>query len=325
MSRKVYEHSVYWETIKALERKTLTAFSSSEIDRCWRLMCARDERHRVEARLHQRQITSEGVYTEHGRVLAARQRKTFAADPEKGRYLKKCDIIEEDAAQIVYYFQTLYDKGEELVSRLNPVYRKLRQIQRSKYYEAEMRRRHELAADRRKQSRPSTTNAQPTPKLVRDAWNRRKESKEQMIRLGSILLDLDCYMERSYKVDEHGVILSRTGGIHEWLRCHLPDLEPHYKVLMSYKAMAKKLRQAAALRDPHPTERLLDEKSPRSIVREILTAPQTSFLSILKILDRHLSPDKVMVDLIRTSSHELRPTKPKRTIQRRTPQRRRKK
>ncbi len=324
MSRKVYEHSVYWETIKSLERKTLTVFSPAEVDRCWRLMCARDKRHRVEAWLHQRKITSEGVYTEHGRVLARQQRKTFAEDPEKGRYLKKCDIMEEDAAQMVYYFQTLYDKGEELVSRLNPVYRKLRQIQRSKYYEAEMRRRRELAAERRKQSRPSTTNAKPTPKLVREAWNRRKESKAQMIRLGSILLDLDCYMERSYKVDEHGVILCRTGGIHEWLRRHLPDLEPHYKSLMSYKAMAKKLRQAAALRDPHPTERLLIEKSPRPIVKEILAAPQTSFLSIQKILDRHLSPEKVMNDLIRASSPELRQAKPSRTAPRRTPKRRRK-
>ncbi len=322
MSRKVYEHSVYWETIKALERKTLTAFSPAEVDRCWRLMCARDERHRVEARLHQRKITSEGVYTEHGRIFAAQQRKTFAEDPEKGRYLKKCDIMEEDAAQMVYYFHTLYDNGEELVARLNPVYRKLRQIQRSKYYEAETYRRRELAAERRKQSRPSTTNAKPTPKLVREAWNRRKESKAQMIRLGSILIDLDCYMERSYKVDEHGVILSRTGGIHEWLRRHLPDLEPHYKLLMSYKAMAKKLRQAAALRDPYPTERLLAETSPRPIVQKILAAPQTSFLSIVKILDRHLSPDKVMDDLIRASSPESRQGKSSQTDRHRTPHRR---
>ncbi len=324
MGRKVYEHSVYWETIKALERKTLTAFSPAEVDRCWRLMCARDKRHRVEAWLHQRMITSEGVYTEHGRIFERQYRKTFAEDPEKGRYLKKCDIMEEDAAQMVHYFHTLYNKGKELVARLNPVYRKLRQIQRSKYYEAEMRRRRELAADRRKQSRPSTTNAKPTPKLVRDAWNRRKESKAEMIRLGSILLDLDCYMERSYKVDEHGVILSRTGGIHEWLRRHLPDLEPHYKLLMSYKAMAKKLRQAAALRDPHPTEQLLAEKSPRPIMKEILAAPQTSFLSIQKILDLHLSPEKVMNDLIRASSPELRQAKPSRTAPRRTPKRRRK-
>ncbi len=324
MSRKTYEHSVYWETIKSLERKELTAFSPSEVDRFWRLMCARDERHRVEARLHQRKITSEGVYTEHGRIFERQYRKTFAEDPEKGRYLKKCDIMEEDTAQMVYYFHTLYDNGEELVARLNPVYRKLRQIQRSKYYEAEMRRRRELAADRRKQARPSTTNAKPTPKLVREAWNRRKESKAQMIRLGSILIDLDCYMERSYKVDEHGVILSRTGGIHEWLRRHLPDLQPHYKLLMSYKAMAKKLRQAAALRDPYPTERLLAEKSPRPIVKEILAAPQTSFLSILEILDRHLSPNKVMDDLLGASLPASRPLKPSWVVQRRKPKRRRK-
>ncbi len=302
MSRKTYAHSVYWETIKALERKELTAFSPAEIDRCWRLMCVCDERHRVEEKLHQRKITSEGVYTEHGRIFARQQRKTFAEDPDKGRYLKKWDIMEEDAAQMVYYFQTLCDKGEELVSRLNPIYRKLRQIQRSKYYEAETRRRRALAAERRKQDRKQTLNDMPTVAQIREAWNRRKESKERIVLLGSILLDLDCYLARSFKIDEHGVILERRGGIHEWIRRNLPELESHYKSLMSYKALAKKLRQAADLRDPYPVERLLRKEKPRSIVREIQALPNTSFLSMMNLLNRRLSPDRVMADLLDSDS-----------------------
>ncbi len=212
--------------------------------------------------------------------------------------MKKCDIMEEDAAQMVYYFQTLYDKGEELVVRLNPVYRKLRQIQRSKYYEAETRRRRELAAERRKQDRKETLNDMPTAAQIREAWNRRKESKERIILLGSLLLDLDCYLARSFTIDEHGVVLGRKGGIHEWIRRNLPKLDPHYKSLMSYKAMAKKLRQAAELRDPFPVERLLKEKPLRPVMKEIFALPKASFHSMITLLDCRLSPDKVMDDLL---------------------------
>ncbi len=298
MSRKVYEHSVYWDTIKSLERKELAAFAPSEVDRCWRLICARDFRRNIETELHQRKITSEGVYTEHGRIFAAQQRKTFAENPDKGRYLKKCDIMEEDAAQMVYYFQTLCDDVKERVARLNPVYRKLRQIQRSKYYEAETRRRRELAAERRKQDRKQTLNDMPTVAQIREAWNRRKESKERIILLGSLLLDLDCYLARSFCIDEHGVVLGRRGGIHEWIRRNLPDLEPHYKSLMSYKALAKKLRQAAELRDPFPVDRLLKENPLRPVMKEIESLPKANFLSLMVFLDRRLSPEKVMDDLL---------------------------
>ncbi len=211
-------------------------------------------------------------------------------------------MMEEDAAQMVYYFQTLYDKGEELASCLNPVYRKLRQIQRSKYYEAETRRRRELAAARRKQDRKQTLNDMPTVAQIREAWNRRKESKERIILLGSLLLDLDCYLARSFKIDDHGVILERRGGIHEWIRRNLPDLEPHYKSLMSYKALAKKLRQAAALRDPFPVDRLLKENPLRPVMQKIEALPKTSFHSMMMLLDRQLSPDKVMDDLLGKSA-----------------------
>ncbi len=253
--RKVYEHTAYWKAKKALETNALLAFSQKEVEKCWKLICARDER-------------------------------------------RKHDIAQQEAAQMVHYFQTLYDKGDKLSSLLNPVYRHLRKIQRSSYYEAETRRRRELAVKRRKQGRHTTLNSEPTPSQILEAWNRRKESKERMIHLGSLLLDLECYVDRSFRFDEKGNIIARAGGVRGWINYNLPELEPHYKSLMSYKAMARKLRQAASLPEPYPTERLITEVPAHDIVQEILSGPKVTFASILRVLDKHLSPKKVMESIL---------------------------
>ncbi len=142
--------------------------------------------------------------------------------------------------------------------RKEQIQAQLRRIQRPIYYAREKRRRQELAIERRKIRRRSTTAPMPTPSDVRAAWAARKESKARMILLGGMLQDLECYVDRRLFFDDAGNIVRRAGGIRGWLRENLPELAPHYKTLMRYKAMAIKLRQATGLHDPTPTSALLE-------------------------------------------------------------------
>ncbi len=142
--------------------------------------------------------------------------------------------------------------------RKEQIQAQLRRIQRPIYYAREKRRRQELAIERRKIRRRTTLAPMPTPSDIRVAWAARKESKERMILLGGMLQDLECYVDRRLFFDDAGNIVRRAGGIRGWLRENLPDLAPHYKTLMRYKAMATKLRQATGLYDPTPTSALLE-------------------------------------------------------------------
>ncbi len=145
--------------------------------------------------------------------------------------------------------------------RKEQIQMQLRRIQRPIYYAREKRRRQELAIERRKIRRRATTAPMPTPADIRAAWEARKESKERMILLGGMLHDLECYVDRRLFFDDAGNIVRRAGGIRGWLRENLPDLAPHYKTLMRYKAMAIKLRQATGVYDPVPTSALLEAGS----------------------------------------------------------------
>ena len=137
--------------------------------------------------------------------------------------------------------------------------RDLRAVRRPFYYARETARRRALAAERRKITRRTTLAPEPTPAAVLAAWGRRKDSKEDMIRLGGMLHDLECYVDNALRFDANGDVVGRNGGIRGWLKENLPELFPKYKTLMRYKAMAIRLRQATGTKDPTPTSALLGD------------------------------------------------------------------
>ncbi len=173
--------------------------------------------------------------------------------------------------------------------------RDLRIVRRPFYYARETARRRQLAAERRKVTRRTTTAPMPTPEALLDAWNRRKESKERMILLGGMLQDLECYVDNALRFDGNGTVVGRNRGIRGWLREHLPELSPKYKTLMRYKAMAIKLRQATGTQDPTPTSALLNE--PRhQVVRELLEDFRTTFSFMEECVKRWVDPRQVFVE-----------------------------
>ena len=125
------------------------------------------------------------------------------------------------------------------------------------YYEAENARRRALAEERRKVRVRRTNSACPTAAQIMAAWERVGESHEATLRFGSLLEDLECYVDNSLRFNEDGDIVGRNQGIKGWLHDNAPILYDRYTTVMRYKAMAKKLRQIAEIKDPLPASVVL--------------------------------------------------------------------
>ena len=134
----------------------------------------------------------------------------------------------------------------------------LRKVQRPKYYPQERMRRQALARERRRLRRRTTLNAAPTANELLAQWAKVKRSPEEMIRFGSMLCDLEAYVDNTLLRNENGEIVGRNPGIRGWLNTNCQPLAVHYKTVMGYKAMAEKFRQAVGLTDPYPATLALD-------------------------------------------------------------------
>ena len=139
----------------------------------------------------------------------------------------------------------------------------VRRLRRPTYYGAERARRLALAAERRRIRRRRTTSPCPTPEELRAAFARARCSAADMIRFGSMLEDLECYVDNSVVWSEtEGRIVGRHGGIRQWLRENAPDLYERYKTVMKYKALARRFRQAVGVADPVPASAVLPPQLP---------------------------------------------------------------
>ena len=134
----------------------------------------------------------------------------------------------------------------------------IRHLRRPTYYETERERRIALAEERRRIRRRTTTSPCPTADMLRAAFAQARASTANMIRFGSMLEDLECYVDNSVVWDaEKGKIVGRRGGIRQWLRENAEELSERYKTVMKYKALAKRFRQAVGVSDPVPASAVL--------------------------------------------------------------------
>jgi hypothetical protein len=134
---------------------------------------------------------------------------------------------------------------------------------RPKYYEKENIRRRELARERRRILSRTTISDCPSKEAILDAFMHRKDSKEAAIHLGSLIHDLECYVDNELRFDR-GKIIGRNAGIKGWLGENIPLLLQKYSTIMRYKAMAKKLKQLVELDDPMPAEVVLINETSQS-------------------------------------------------------------
>ena len=117
---------------------------------------------------------------------------------------------------------------------------------------------------------PSRESSKPPLSLdeLREAYRRRNESCEAMIRLGSMLEDIEAAHGVGYKFekfDDSGTADSFfidydtpwQTGIRGFLK-DAPDLLAAYKTLMRYKKLSANFRNAIGLHDPNPASLVFD-------------------------------------------------------------------
>ena len=128
----------------------------------------------------------------------------------------------------------------------------LRKARRPGYYEQEKARRQALAHERRSTRRRTTLNPIPTPEALLAQFGRIRRNPREMLVFGSMLEDLEAYVDNSLVRDPDGTIVGRNGGIKQWLRENCAELGKRYHTVMRYKALAKRFKQVIDLEDPVP-------------------------------------------------------------------------
>jgi hypothetical protein len=128
----------------------------------------------------------------------------------------------------------------------------LRKARRPGYYAHEKTRRQALAHERRSTRKRTTLNPIPTPEALLAQFGRIRRNPREMLIFGSMLEDLEAYVDNSLVRDPDGTIVGRNGGIKQWLRENCAELGKRYHTVMRYKALAKRFKQAIDLEDPVP-------------------------------------------------------------------------
>lgn len=161
---------------------------------------------------------------------------------------------------------------------------------------------------------PSRTSVKPPPSLdaLRDAYQRRNESCESMIRLGSMLEDIEAAHGVGYKFekfDDSGTADSFfidydtpwQTGIRGFLK-DAPDLLAAYKTLMRYKKLSTDFRKAIGLQDPSPASLVFDGTDEvwlaplRGCAHKLLDGCGRSFNALSKRIRKPLHTDGVDYD-----------------------------
>lgn len=163
---------------------------------------------------------------------------------------------------------------KELTRRID---RARHEIVRPHYYVKEKARRQALAEERRRIRMRMTLNRCPTRDEILDAWVKVKESNEALLRFGSLMEDLECYVDNSLRRTEDGIIVGRRPGIKGWLQMEIPALYLKYTTVMACKAAAKRMRQVLDISDPLPLSAVLGDEvrrpEPASCVDETGRSP----------------------------------------------------
>ncbi len=90
------------------------------------------------------------------------------------------------------------------------------------------------------------------------AWEEARTSLAGKLRLGALLSEIEPHVDQSLIRDEAGHIVGRRPGILGWLRWNCPELVPHYKAIMAYKALADKVQMATGLQSKYSIVDVID-------------------------------------------------------------------
>ena len=106
--------------------------------------------------------------------------------------------------------------------------------------------------------RTECVRGEPTPEQLLAAWEESRTSLAGKLRLGALLSEIEPHVDQSLIRDEAGHIVGRRPGILGWLRWNCPELVPHYKAVMAYKALADKVQMAIGLQSKYSIVDVID-------------------------------------------------------------------
>jgi hypothetical protein len=123
--------------------------------------------------------------------------------------------------------------------------------------------------ERRRIRKARSLNPPPSPADLLAQWHKTRDSVEDVLRFGAMLLDLEPAVDNGLVIDHEdgcGRIRGRKPGIKGWLADHCPQIG--YKTAMRYKALAQKAREVAGLEAPVPASWALLSESVHNPQRE---------------------------------------------------------
>ncbi len=106
--------------------------------------------------------------------------------------------------------------------------------------------------------RTECVRGEPKPEQLLAAWEESRTSLAGKLRLGALLSEIEPHVDQSLIRDEAGHIVGRRPGIRGWLRWNCPELVPHYKAIMAYKALADKVQMATGLQSKYSIVDVID-------------------------------------------------------------------
>ena len=210
-----------------------------------------------------------------GLTVYSRRNGVSLEKAEKETHSRSRRRVQPHALAFLSLFEDVWSVAnflrKELTKRID---RARHETMRPYYYEQERARRQALAEERRKIRKRRTLNPCPTREEILDAWTHAKDSPEALLRFGSLMEDLECYVDNSLMRTDDGVITGRRSGIKGYLQMEIPALYLKYTTVMAYKAAAKRMRQILEISDPIPLALILD--APRRIITCKINAPDTT-------------------------------------------------
>jgi len=83
-------------------------------------------------------------------------------------------------------------------------------------------------------ARPTPEHPCPSPAELIEAYVRRHESEEWKMRFGTLMIDLEEHVRRTY-IHAGNKFTGSSGGVKDWLERECPDLARHYSTCQRFK------------------------------------------------------------------------------------------
>ncbi len=157
-----------------------------------------------------------------------------------------------------------------------------------------------------RRKRTESVRDAPTPAQLLAAWEESRTTLAGKLRLGALLSEIEPHVDQSLIRDEGGHVVGRRPGIRGWIRLNCPELDPHYKTMMAYKALADKVQMAIGLNTQYSIVDVIDAFKEfgdnKAVSEKAMTLDEASLKESVSAEKRNpdlVGPRKALIELLR--------------------------